>query len=56
MESTEQLYFMGGAASVLWAYLIARGVIAWRRYRHPRRATYAAPRYRRAVSVPITKG
>lgn len=43
MESTEQLYFMAGAACVLWAQLIARGVILWHRHRYPRRATYTPP-------------
>ena len=55
MESTEQLYFMAGMASVLWAYLLIKWGRAWYRHRHPRRATYyTAPRTgRRALSVPI---
>ena len=54
MESTEQLYFMAGMASVLWAYLLIKWGRAWYRHRHPRRTTYTAPRTgRRALSVSI---
>lgn len=56
MESTEQLWFMAGMATVLWTYLLVKWGRAWYRHTHPRRTTYTAPRAgRRALSVPITE-